>query len=115
MKNILFYLFIAITPITAFAEGEQEGSFLSLLPLVLLFVVFYFVLIRPQQKKTKLHKKMTEELKKGDEVITFGGILARIVELDENFLSLEVADEVIIKVQRSGVATLMPKGTYKSS
>jgi preprotein translocase subunit YajC len=86
---------------------------MSFLPLVLIFVVFYFLLIRPQTKRAKEHKKMVEALAKGDEVVTNGGLLGRITQVGENFVQVQVAEGVEVKVQKQSVATLMPKGTTK--
>ena len=103
----------------ALAEGapaaQQGDPIMSLLPLIIIFVVFYFLLIRPQSKRAKEHKNMVASLAKGDEVVTNGGILGSITALDDNFVSLEVSDGVIIRVQRNAVASLMPKGTIKSA
>lgn len=82
---------------------------------ILLFVVFYFLLIRPQQKRAKEHRKMVEALAKGDEVVTNGGLLGRITKVDDHFISLELADGLEVRVQRQAVASLMPKGTMKAS
>jgi preprotein translocase subunit YajC len=101
----------------AWAQGgatTAAPNYLSFAPLVIIFVVFYLLLIRPQMKRTKAHKKMVETLAKGDEVVTQGGLLGRIVEVGENFLVVEVAEGVRVKVQKHAVATLMPKGTVKS-
>jgi preprotein translocase subunit YajC len=81
----------------------------ALLPLVLMFLVFYLLLIRPQQRKTKQHREFLNSLKKGDEVITSGGIYGRVTGITENVVTLEVADKVRIKVQRSHVAGTKPK------
>lgn len=97
------------------AAGGGQAGFASLVPLILIFVIFYFLLLRPQIKRAKEHKKMTESLSKGDEIVTNGGLLGRIAKLDESFVTLEVADGLMVKVQRSAVASLMPKGTLKSS
>ena len=97
------------------AGAPQQGGLMSLLPLVAIFVVFYFLLIRPQQKRAKEHKKMTEALAKGDEVITNGGTLGKITDVGETFATVEIAQGVEIKVQRSAVQALMPKGTIKSA
>jgi preprotein translocase subunit YajC len=78
-------------------------------------VVFYFLLIRPQTKRAKEHRKMVSELKVGDEVITSGGVLGRLVEAGEQFVQVEVADGVVLKVQRATVSAVMPKGTFKSA
>ena len=91
--------------------GGGGGGLLSMAPLVIIFVLFYFLLIRPQQKKAKQHKEMIAAMKKGDDVVTNGGLLGTIVDLDENFASLEVARDMIVRVQRHAVAQMMPKGT----
>jgi preprotein translocase subunit YajC len=101
----------------AWAQGAPAGSqdpFMSFLPLILIFVIFYFLLIRPQTKRAKEHKKMVSELKAGDEVVTSGGVLGRITEVSEQFIKVEVADGVVLKVQRQTIAGVMPKGTLKS-
>lgn len=92
------------------AAGGQ-GSMLSLLPMILLFVVFYFLLIRPQQKRQKEHRNMVAGLAKGDEVVTMGGVLGKINAVDDNFVTLEIAKGVEIQVQRVAVQAMMPKGT----
>ena len=86
---------------------------MGMLPLVLMFVVLYFVMIRPQMKRQKEHKAMIEALAKGDEVVTSGGLLGKVAKMDDNFLSLEVASGVEIKVQRSAVIQVLPKGSVK--
>jgi len=97
------------------AGASQQGSLMSLLPLVAIFAVFYFLLIRPQQKRAKEHKKMTEAIAKGDEVITTGGTLGKVTGVGESFVTVEVAAGVEIKVQRAAIQALMPKGTIKSA
>jgi len=100
----------------AFAQGAGApagGGLISLLPLVLIFVLFYFLLIRPQQKRAKQHKDMVAALQKGDEVVTNGGTLGKVTDVGDNFVTLEVATDVNIKVQRHAVAQIMPKGTVK--
>ncbi|HEC11687.1 MAG TPA: preprotein translocase subunit YajC [Acidiferrobacteraceae bacterium] len=99
----------------ALAQGSAPsgGGLMSFLPLIVIFVLFYFLLIRPQQKKAKDHRQMVSGLAKGDEVVTNGGTLGKIVGLDDNFISVEVAKGVAIKVQRHAIAAMMPKGTYK--
>ena len=82
--------------------------------LIVLFAVFYFLLIRPQQKRAKEHKKMVEALAKGDEIVTNGGLLGRISRIGDDFLTVEVAEGLEVRVQRGAVASLMPKGTMKS-
>jgi preprotein translocase subunit YajC len=86
---------------------------LALLPLVLFAVVFYFLLIRPQSKRAKEHRKMVESLMKGDEVVTIGGVAGRIADIGDTFALLEVADGVSVKIRRAAVESVMPKGTLK--
>jgi len=95
------------------ASGGAESSLLSLAPLVLMFVVLYFIMIRPQMKRQKEHKTMIEALAKGDEVVTSGGLLGRVTKLGESFLHVEVANGVELQVQRSAVVQVLPKGTIK--
>lgn len=96
--------------------GASPGSGLvSLLPIVVIFVLFYFLLIRPQQKRQKQHKEMVAALAKGDEVVTVGGTLGKITDVGENFVTVEVAQGVQIKVQRTAVQAMMPKGTMKDA
>lgn len=95
--------------------AAQGGGLMGFLPLILIFAVFYFMLIRPQMKRAKEHRKMVSELAKGDEVVTNGGLLGRITDLGDSFITLELADNVVIKVQRHAVATVMPKGTISAS
>lgn len=101
----------------ALAQGEPAAAagdpFLALLPLVLFAVVFYFLLIRPQAKRQKEHRKMVESLAKGDEVVTIGGIAGRIADLGDNFALLEVSEGVSVKIRRAAVEAVMPKGTLK--
>ena len=104
-----------ITDAMAQTGAPSGGGFAAFIPMILIFVVFYFLLIRPQQKRAKEHKGMVAELAKGDEVVTNGGTLGKVTDTDENFITLEVAPGVNIKVQRMAVATMMPKGTVKGS
>jgi preprotein translocase subunit YajC len=97
------------------ATGSPAGTLTTILPLVLIFVVFYFLLIRPQTKRAKEHRQMVAGLKKEDEVVTNGGILGRISDIDENFVTLDIAPNVAIRVQRFQIAQLMPKGTFKGA
>jgi preprotein translocase subunit YajC len=90
------------------------GGLLGLLPMVAIFVIFYFLLIRPQQKKAKQHRAMVADLDKGDEVVTNGGVLGKITGTDDHFVAVEIAKGVTVRVQRSAVAQMMPKGTVKS-
>lgn len=95
------------------AAGGSE-SLLSLLPLVLIFVVFYFLLIRPQTKRQKEHREMVSALKTGDEVTTAGGLLGKITAVKENFVQVELTDNVVVTVQKHTISAVMPKGTIKS-
>ena len=95
------------------ASGGAESSLLSLLPLVLMFVVLYFIMIRPQMKRQKEHKAMVEAIGKGDEVVIGGGVLGRVSKLGESYIHVEVANGVELQVQRAAVVQVLPKGTYK--
>ncbi len=97
------------------AGGAQPNALMQLLPLILIFVVFYFLLIRPQAKRAKEHKSMVAALAVGDEVVTSGGILGKVTEAGEQFLTVEVAEGVRVKVQRHTVTSVLPKGTMKSA
>ena len=101
----------------AFAQGAATASdpWLSMLPLVIIFVVFYFLLIRPQQKRQKEHKELISKLVTGDEVITAGGVLGKVTEVGESFVHVEIADGVQIKVQRQTIGAVVPKGTAKNA
>ena len=97
------------------AGGASQGDLLTtMLPMVAIFVVFYFLLIRPQQKKSKEHGAMVAALEKGNEVVTAGGIAGRISKIDETFATIEVAPGVEIHVQRQAISQLLPKGTLKT-
>jgi len=89
------------------AGAPGSGGFSAFVPLILMFGIFYFLLIRPQQKKAKEQRAMIDNLKKGDRIITSGGIHGRITGIDENTLRVEVADKVQIKINRGNVAQLM--------
>lgn len=103
----------AQTASNAAAGGDMQSSLMGMLPLVLMFVVLYFIMIRPQMKKQKEHKAMIDAIAKGDEVVTVGGVLGKIAKLDENFVSLEVASGVEIQVQRPAIVQVLPKGSIK--
>ena len=104
-----------ITPAYAQAAGatSQTDTLLTFLPMIAIFVVFYFLLIRPQQKKQKESRAMLDALEKGNEVVTAGGILGRIVKLDEQYVTVEVAPNTQMVVQRAAISQLLPKGTIK--
>ncbi len=95
------------------AGGDMQPSLLSMLPLVLMFVVLYFVMIRPQMKRQKEHRAMVEALARGDEVATAGGLLGRISKLGDTYVGVEIAEGVEVQVQRSAVVQVLPKGTFK--
>ncbi|MGQ0657009.1 MAG: preprotein translocase subunit YajC [Chromatiales bacterium] len=95
------------------ATGGGAGM-LELLPLLVLFAVFYFFLIRPQMKRQKEHRQMVETIAKGDEIVTNGGIAGRITDLSDSFLTLEIAKGVEVKVQKQAVGAILPKGTLKA-
>ena len=100
----------------AYAQAAAGGDsgFMGLLPIILMFVLLYFLMIRPQMKRAKEQKQMVEALQKGDEVLAAGGVLGRITEMRDAYVSLEIAPAIEISVQRSAVQTLLPKGTMKS-
>ncbi len=108
---------------SAFAQGTAPapvpgpfgGGLGSFLPLIIIFAIFYFIMIRPQMKRQKEHRAMIDALAKGDEVITAGGVVGRIEELSDSFITLEIADKVSIKVQRNAISAVLPKGTIKQS
>ena len=91
----------------------MQSSLMSMLPLVLMFVVLYFVMIRPQMKKQKEHRTMIEALAKGDEIVTVGGILGKVSKLGDNYVTLEIAANVEVQIQRSAVVQVLPKGSIK--
>jgi preprotein translocase subunit YajC len=93
--------------------GSVTDPLLGLLPLVLFGVVFYFLLIRPQAKRQKEHKRMIDALAKGDEVVTMGGIAGRVTDLGENFVLVDIAEGVQVKVRRVAIESVLPKGSLK--
>ncbi len=97
------------------AGAASSGGMSQMLILPIMLVVFYFLLIRPQQKRAKEHTAMLSKLAAGDEVVTSGGILGRVVEVSDSFTTVEIAEGVRIKVQKAQVSQLVPKGTYKSA
>ena len=103
---------------SAYAQASgaagQTDTLLTFLPMVAIFVVFYFLLIRPQQKKQKEARAMLDALEKGNEVVTAGGILGRIVKLDEQYVTVEIAPNTQMVVQRGAISQLLPKGTIKA-
>ena len=98
----------------AAAPASTQDTIIGLLPMILMFVILYFLMIRPQMKKAKEHKSMVEALAKGDEIVTQGGVAGRITQVGDNYVKLEVADNVEITVQKIAVGLLLPKGTLKT-
>ena len=101
----------------AFAQAPSlggDGGLMSFLPIILMFVLLYFLMIRPQMKRAKEQKTMIDALQKGDEVVAVGGLIGKIVELSDQYATLEIASETKIMVQRPAIQTLLPKGTIKS-
>ena len=104
-----------ISPAYAQASGAAPGSdLMAFLPMVAIIVVFYFLLIRPQQKRAKETKTMLEALQKGDEIVTAGGVVGRISKLSDAYADVEIAPNVEVTVQRSAISMLLPKGTIKN-
>jgi len=105
---------VLIPPAFAQAAPEQPSVVASFLPLIVIFAIFYFLLIRPQQKKQKEHQEMVDTLEVGAEVVTAGGVIGVIHLISDDWIHLEIAEGTVIKVQRGTIGTLMPKGTYKN-
>ena len=103
-----------ISPAYAQAAGGGDPGFIGFLPIILMFVLLYFLMIRPQMKRAKEQKAMIEALQKGDEVVTAGGVVGRITKLGEQYVTLEIAPSTEIVVQRSAVQVPLPKGTLKT-
>lgn len=98
---------------TAHAQGAQQGSPLSFfLPMLIIFAAFYFLLIRPQQKRQKAHTELVGAISAGDEVITAGGILGKVTDVTDHYATLKIADNVEIKIQKSTISAVAPKGTF---
>lgn len=102
---------------SAYAQdaAPQGGGLMSFLPLIIIFVIFYFLLIRPQMKRAKEHRALVAGLAKGDEVVTNGGLLGKITDVGETFVTVELADNVVVRLQKHAVSNVMPKGTLKSA
>jgi len=117
ITRILFHAGATVFISSAYAQtaigGDMSSTLTGMLPLVLMFVVLYFVMIRPQMKRQKEHKSMIEAIAKGDEVATSGGLMGKVTKLQESHLSLEIANGVEVQVQRSAVVQVLPKGTLK--
>ena len=105
--------FAQTAPAAAAAGGDLQSSLMSMLPLLLMFAVLYFVMIRPQMKKQKEHRAMIEALAKGDEVVTAGGLLGKVSKIGDAYIGVELAQGVEVQLQRSAVVQVLPKGTLK--
>ena len=105
--------FAQTAPAAAAGGGDIMSTLTGMLPLVLMFVVLYFVMIRPQMKRQKEHRAMIEAIAKGDEVVIGGGILGKVARMSEHYLNIEIASCVEVQVQRSAVVQVLPKGTIK--
>ena len=103
-----------ISPAFAQAAPSGDPGYIGLLPIILMFVLLYFLMIRPQMRRAKETKQMIEALQKGDEVITAGGVVGRITKLGDAYISLEIAPNTEISVQKAAVQVLLPKGTIKT-
>ncbi|HMN21796.1 MAG TPA: preprotein translocase subunit YajC [Ottowia sp.] len=106
-------MFISNAYAQAAPAADMSSSLMSMAPLVLMFVVLYFIMIRPQMKKQKEHRAMIDALAKGDEVVTAGGILGRVTSLGDSHLGVQIASGVEVQMQRSSVVQVLPKGTLK--
>ena len=103
-----------ISPAFAQAAPSGDPGYIGLLPIVLMFVLLYFLMIRPQMKRAKESKAMVEALQKGDEVITAGGVVGRITKIGDGYVSLEIAPNTEISLQKAAIQVLLPKGSIKS-
>jgi len=99
---------------TAAAAAGPMDSVMQFLPIILMFAVLYFLMVRPQMKKAKEHKALLEALSKGDEVVTQGGLAGRIVKVGDDFISIAIADNVEIQMQKGAISLVLPKGTLKN-
>lgn len=100
----------------AYAQGAQQADpFGFLLPMVIIFGAFYFLLIRPQQKKQKAHAKLVSELSVGDEILTAGGVLGKITGVSEHYAIVHIADDTEIKIQKASISQVVPKGTFEEA
>jgi preprotein translocase subunit YajC len=113
MISTIGQLFIS----NAYADGgapAPQGGIMEFLPLIALVAVFYFLILRPQQKRAKEQKAMIEALQKGDEVATVGGVLGKVTKVGEDSAAIEIAENVVIQVQKAAIQNVLPKGTIKS-
>ena len=99
---------------TAVASSDPTGGFMQLLPMILMFAVLWFLMVRPQMKKAKEHKALIAAIAKGDEVVTGGGLLGKVVKVGDNYVTLEIAEGTEVVVQKPSIGLVLPKGTLKS-
>ena len=109
----LLDIFVSHAAAQAATGAAQPNPLMSLLPLIILFVVFWFLLLRPQMKRAKEHRELLSKLQKGDEVITSGGMAGRIEDISDSFVTVEIAEKVSVTVQRGAITAVLPKGTLK--
>lgn len=107
--------FISTAAAQTAGAAAQPNPIMSMLPLLLIFIVFYFMLIRPQSKRAKEHRAMLAALEAGNEIATAGGIIGKVTEVGENFVTVEIASNVLVKVQRNTIAQVLPKGSIKAN
>ena len=103
----------AQTAPAAAAGGDMQSTLMSMLPLLLMFAVLYFVMIRPQMKKQKEHRAMVDALAKGDEIVTAGGLLGKVSKIGDAYIGVELASGVEVQMQRQAMVQVLPKGTLK--
>ena len=111
----MFPEFLLISPAYAQAAIGGDSGFIGFLPIILMFVLLYFLMIRPQMKRQKEHRGMLDKLQRGDEIITSGGIAGTVSEIGDNFVTVEISNGVQVRVQRGAIANVLPKGTLKSA
>ena len=103
-----------LSPAFAQAAPQQPSALMQFAPLIILVVIFYFLLIRPQMKRSKEHRQMLGSLSKGDEIVTSGGLAGKVTQIGENYISLEVSEGTTVKLQKGSVSSVLPKGTLKN-
>ena len=114
MISTISQLFVSNAYADGGAPATQGGDLMQFLPLVALLAVFYFLILRPQQKRAKEQKAMIEALQKGDEVATLGGILGKVTKVNQDNVAIEIAENVTVQVQKTAIQNVLPKGTIKS-
>lgn len=95
--------------------GEQPSVLASILPLVFIVVIFWLLIIRPQMKRNKQHRELVSNLEIGDEIVSAGGLLGKVTDVGDNFIQVKLADDVVVKMQKSSVGQVLPKGTFDSA